>query len=107
MKARAGILTIDEMMKLSEKDLYNIKNMGKKSVDEILNNIEKISSGLIDIYSLGTASNNAELPICDDDYLVAHVHNVKGLKPANVLFTDDGLMIDDLSLEEMGFKHIR
>ena len=40
---RSGINFISELLELSTDDLYNIKNMGKKSVDEIQNVISKIA----------------------------------------------------------------
>lgn len=44
---RAGIYTVEDMMKLTEEDLLNIKNLGKIAAREIV----RISKALVYIYS--------------------------------------------------------
>ena len=47
---RAGILRVDQLIQLTEDDIYNIRNMGAKSVAEVLEVIEKIKNGDIVIF---------------------------------------------------------
>ena len=41
--ARNGIETVGDMLRLTEEDLFHIRNLGKKSVDEILDKIEELA----------------------------------------------------------------
>lgn len=42
---RHGIHYLDEVQKLSEEDLYNIRNMGKKSIQEIMFRVSQYGGG--------------------------------------------------------------
>ena len=44
---RAGIFNVEQLIKLSDEDLYNISNMGAKSVTEVRDAIWKIRNGEI------------------------------------------------------------
>lgn len=103
---RAGVFTIDKLVKLTQDDLYNIRNMGKKSVEEILDVISRINSGELDVLSISSANSNQviNLPLCDDDYLVAHAHNTKALTPNSISYYQDYMTVDDVSVDDMGFS---
>lgn len=103
---RAGVFTIDKLVKLTQDDLYNIRNMGKKSVEEILDVISRINSGELDVLSISSANSNQviNLPLCDDDYLVAHAHNTKTLTPNSISYYQEYMTVDDVSVDDMGFS---
>ncbi|TPE57994.1 DNA-directed RNA polymerase subunit alpha [[Mycoplasma] falconis] len=54
---RAGYATIDEVMKLSDEELSNIKNLGKKSVQDIIDRRDE--------WNQKSADENAELSVSD------------------------------------------
>ena len=45
---RANIIVLKDFKNLTKSDLYKIKNMGKQSVDEIVNKLEKFGIYLPD-----------------------------------------------------------
>lgn len=98
---KAGVYTVDELIGLTQNDLLTIQNLGAKSVNEITAMIQKLNTGALDIMDFRNGTN---MPIGEDDYLVAHAHQIKGLKPDNVSFIKNGMLTDDLSLEEAGLR---
>ena len=43
---RAGIFTVDDLVKRSEEDMLKVKNLGRKSLDEIIKKLESMGLGL-------------------------------------------------------------
>ena len=65
---RANIRTVEQLIALTEEDLYLIRNLGRKSVEEILDMIIKCKLGEIDIDSKdqgATDSSNRMLTVFD------------------------------------------
>ena len=56
---RANIRTVEQLIALTEEDLYLIRNLGRKSVEEILDMIRKCKLGEIDIDSKDQESTDA------------------------------------------------
>ena len=46
---RAGVTTIGELCAMSEEELFRIRNMGKKTVEEVKDKLSKLGWGLIEI----------------------------------------------------------
>lgn len=80
---RAGILTIGDLNALSEVDLHNIKNLGTKSIQEIL---EKKAS--LQVCAAGFAPEEA----------TEH-------KSAPSFTADDGIAYQDIPIEQMGLSN--
>ena len=103
---RANISFVDELIKLTVEDLYSIRNMGNKSVFEIADVISKIKIGKIDIFSddgkIDLSSSN--LLLSDSDFIVAHSHKIKGLKPENILYLYEDSPSEDISIDKMDFS---
>jgi len=61
---KANVLTIHELVQLTEADLMNIRNFGKKSLNEVKDKLESLSLGL---RSSGERGELKILPQTDDD----------------------------------------
>ena len=46
---RVGVTTIGQLCAMSEEDLFRIRNMGKKTVEEVKDKLSKLGWGLIEI----------------------------------------------------------
>jgi len=97
-----GVHNTAELIELTQEDLNNMRNMGKMSVDEVLDAISRLS---VD------ESDNAEILKYNlDDYkrvtvlhYVAEETLVKEV--SSILFQDrDGLYVEDISAEELSFS---
>ena len=70
---RKSIQTAGQMMELSEEELFAIRNLGQKSVSEILQKIEELKSGAFSFRSLEQKEiNDAETedPAITDDRIL-------------------------------------
>lgn len=103
---RAGIFAIEDLVKLSKDDLCKIKNIGTKSVNEILDVIFNLRSKKLDCSFVlnEELDGDISIPICDEDYLVAYAHNTKGLTPEDISYVNEGLIIDDIHVDEMNLS---
>jgi len=43
---RAGINTVEDLIKKSEDDMLKVKNLGRKSLDEVIHKLESLGLGL-------------------------------------------------------------
>ena len=43
---RAGILTVDDLIKRTEDEMLKVRNLGKKSLDEVIKKLESMNLGL-------------------------------------------------------------
>lgn len=62
----AGVFTLEQLISLNVDDLYNIGNIGKKSVGEICSLVERINNGEI-IITEYTYLNGTITPKDEDD----------------------------------------
>lgn len=109
---RAGIFNVEQLIKLSDEDLYNISNMGAKSVTEVRDAIWKIRNGEILISEdVGTGKRIiiTELEksecITENDILVAWAHNKKVISLEHVSFLKSGDIVEDLYIDEISFSN--
>ena len=47
---RVGVTTIGQLCAMNEEELFRIRNMGKKTVEEVKDKLSKLGWGLIEIY---------------------------------------------------------
>ncbi len=103
---RSGIFTVEEMLPLKEKDITSIRNLGRKSIDEIMGMIRKYSSlllsegGSVPVSSEPVVLNRdtAKKQKIEDSDLSLSVRAINGLKRADVLTIGDLIVLteDDL-----------
>ena len=104
---RANISFVDQMMSLSEEDLQGIRNMGRKSVQEILEVQDKVRSGEID---LNNHCNDG-----DEGVTIVNVGPLRmiekafpsliGKKIGEIVFKNNlGIWNHDYDIEELGFS---
>ena len=43
---RAGINTVEDLIKKTEEDMLKVKNLGRKSLDEVIHKLEGLGLGL-------------------------------------------------------------
>ncbi len=43
---RAGIVTVEDLVKKTEEDMLKVRNLGRKSLDEVINKLESLGLGL-------------------------------------------------------------
>jgi DNA-directed RNA polymerase subunit alpha len=43
---RAGINTVEDLIKKTEDDMLKVKNLGRKSLDEVIHKLESLGLGL-------------------------------------------------------------
>ena len=43
---RAGINTVEDLIKKTEEDMLKVKNLGRKSLDEVIHKLESLGLGL-------------------------------------------------------------
>ena len=46
---RVGVTTIGQLCAMNEEELFRIRNMGKKTVEEVKDKLSKLGWGLIEI----------------------------------------------------------
>ena len=86
---RKNIQTAGQMMELSEEELFAIRNLGQKSVSEILQKIEELRSGAFSFHSLEQKEiNDAETedPAITDDRILKMLQEKRpGIEELNML----------------------
>ena len=108
----AGIFNAKQLIQLSDKDLYNIPNMGDKSVAEVSEVILKIKNGKILISEDMISGKKIIIDetkdlegITENDILVAWAHNKKITTIENVIFKKAEDIVEDLYIDEISFSN--
>ena len=105
---RKNISSVGQMMSLSEEDLHSIRNMGQKSIEEILDVQGKIKKGRINLI----ADWDIDVDKTDLDNKTPSTMLEKanpsliGEKVSAIYYKDRfGILQNDCLLEELGLTH--
>lgn len=107
--SKAGVYTLEHMLKLSEDDLNGIKNMGKKSVNEVLAfQLSYSEKGMLGVNILHSDSNDefTVLPINLSEQLVINKAHPDTLNREidTIRYLFNGNFKQDVEVSEIGFK---
>lgn len=104
---RAGILTLEQLIELKMDDIYNINNIGEKSVNEIRSIIEKINNGELVYLELGEKKNNG---ILDGNVsslpglLINIAHNQNNISVNQIAYVFNNQRISDIHIDNLSFS---
>ena len=91
--AKAGIHSIPELLELSEQQLWNLPNMGAKSVKEVLEFRQNLDLSDAEKMSL----------ISDEDSILARVYGIKDISISDIEYKYDGRPCDEVKVDELPF----
>ena len=107
---RAGILTLEQLIRLDVDDLYNIDNLGKKSVDEICSLINKKNNGEIDISASeieqqnGTVISKGGNDMLYPDLLINVAHNQNNISVNQIAYVLNNQRLSDIHIDNLSFS---
>jgi|GEM_PF-1163008 len=100
---RNGIHNTAELIELTREDLNKMRNMGKMSVEEVIDVINKLSVGEIDTEEIIKCNSESYNRVTVLHY-VAEETLVKDV--SSILFLNfDGLYVEDISVKELPFSN--
>ena len=91
--AKADIYTAEQLMQLSSDDLWNLPNMGEKSVKEVI---------AFRNYLDGNGTDSGTL-ILDNDSVLANVYGRKDISVSDLLCVLGNRACEDVSADELPF----
>ena len=99
---RAGIITVEQLLKLRDDDINNIKNMGEKSVTEVLNIINKVEKKEIIISESGKFAIESENSQgLEEDFLINRAHNKKNICINSIAYVLNNQRVSDIDINNM------
>lgn len=103
---RANVSLVGQMMSMTEDELQAIKNMGKKSINEILDVQNKIRRGEIDFSSVATIGGGLIITDIGPIRMIEKANpSLVGKKIGEVYFKDRmGMRQSDCLIDELGFS---
>ena len=107
---RAGVITVEQLLKLCDDDINNIKNMGEKSVTEVRDLINKIKKEEITISESGNLNGvivfeGKNNEVSDEKLLINIAYNQKDACVDNIAYVLNNQRVSDIHIDNMMFSN--